>query len=419
MGPMLSSRMQPIYARKLYDIRWRDILYALQAFAWSFFPDQHNGNEEKTPTASLERLWAPGQTFVSMSVRSAFDLVLQASAFPAGSEILMSAVTIPDMARIVQANGLVPIPIDLQDDATVSAADVERRLTPKTRIVLIAQLFGSRQSLYEIAELLAARPNILLIEDCAQAFTGRDFTGNPEADASLFSFGPIKTCTAFGGAVCTVRKPELLAKMCELQATYPQQANNTFLKKVIKYAAFKLITDNPRLYGIFISSVRISGRDHHAFITSLSHSLTANQSLISQIRLRPSETLLQLLDYRISRFDPGAIETRRKRIKNIIDALPPSMLPIGCTGSRGPNYHYWICPISVKSPPQVLDALLEAGFDAAAGDASLTVVQGYQGETTTQRASSLMESIVYLPLDNHLSTIACVRLIETLSRSLK
>ena len=48
--------------------------------------------------AAVERLWPckndEGGPFVALSVRTAFDLWLQALALPAGSEVLLSAVTI-------------------------------------------------------------------------------------------------------------------------------------------------------------------------------------------------------------------------------------------------------------------------------------------------------------------------------------
>ena len=39
----------------------------------------------------------------------------------------------------------------------------------------------------------------------AESFKGNKFTGNLLADFSLFSFGTIKTTTAFGGAILVVR----------------------------------------------------------------------------------------------------------------------------------------------------------------------------------------------------------------------
>eukprot|EP00961_Rhodomonas_salina_P101196 1361985-Rhodomonas_salina.1 len=39
--------------------------------------------------------------------------------------------------------------------------------------------------------------NLLVIEDCAEAFDGLRYKGHPKSDVVLFSFGPIKFATAF------------------------------------------------------------------------------------------------------------------------------------------------------------------------------------------------------------------------------
>ena len=45
--------------------------------------------------------------------------MLEALALPAGSEVLVSAVTHPDMIRILEAHELVAVPVDL-DTATLA-----------------------------------------------------------------------------------------------------------------------------------------------------------------------------------------------------------------------------------------------------------------------------------------------------------
>ena len=53
----------------------------------------------------------------------------------------------------------------------------------------------------------AQEHGLLLWEDCAQAFDGR-YAGHPEADAVMFSFGPIKTATALGGVIVALAGPD-------------------------------------------------------------------------------------------------------------------------------------------------------------------------------------------------------------------
>jgi hypothetical protein len=55
--------------------------------------------------------------------RTGFDLLLQTLKLPVGSEVLCSAITIPDMLYVLRYHGLVPVPVDL--DPQTLAVDVE------------------------------------------------------------------------------------------------------------------------------------------------------------------------------------------------------------------------------------------------------------------------------------------------------
>ena len=101
-------------------------------------------------------------------MRSAFELLLDALALDEGSEILLSAITHPDMARIVSRHGLVPVPVDLDLETLQPRGELlERAVTERTRALVVAHLFGARVDLDE-AIAFSRRHGLLLIEDCAQ-----------------------------------------------------------------------------------------------------------------------------------------------------------------------------------------------------------------------------------------------------------
>ncbi len=83
-----------MYPRKQLDISWSDL--ACAAF-YCAFPRSIRAKE-----AELEGMFAPAYPVLSaFTVRTGFDLCLGALAFPVGSEILMTALTIPEMVNIV------------------------------------------------------------------------------------------------------------------------------------------------------------------------------------------------------------------------------------------------------------------------------------------------------------------------------
>ncbi|HEV3024851.1 MAG TPA: DegT/DnrJ/EryC1/StrS family aminotransferase, partial [Pirellulales bacterium] len=173
-----------MWARKRIDVSWTDLAFGATR---CLLPASR-----RLAAQRVETHWsAAGDAFASLSVRTAFDLLLAALELPRGSEVLVSAVTIRDMTRIIEEHGLVPVAVEL--DAATMAPDLDRleqAVTPATRAILVAHLFGGRIDLGPLVEL-AAEHDLLVIEDCAQAYAGPEFTGNPAAVASMFSFGPI------------------------------------------------------------------------------------------------------------------------------------------------------------------------------------------------------------------------------------
>jgi len=127
-------------------------------------------------------------------VRSAFDLYLQARKFEKGSEIVFTAMNIPDMTRIATENGLKIVPLEINPSTfnIISFEAFEKVITPKTKAVVFAHLFGVHIDLDPYAGYLRKR-GIDVIEDCAQGFWGADvFNGNPQSTITMFSFGFIK-----------------------------------------------------------------------------------------------------------------------------------------------------------------------------------------------------------------------------------
>src|SRR3954470_6291977 len=237
-----TERFKFMWPRKQLDISWTDLAFGpVQVVAPGGRPaiGEVIGSD-----------WIPAdEAVLSLSVRSGLDLLLRALELPAGSEVIMSGVTISDMARIVEQHGLVPVPVDV-DAATLQPVQeqIEHAITPRTRAILVAHLFGSHIEMAPIVEL-ARNHDLLVIEDCAQAFVGSGYAGHAESDCALFSFGPIKTATALGGAVVRVREPEVRSRMHELQTAYPIQTRWGYLKRLAKYAAFRFLCQ-PLNYGM-------------------------------------------------------------------------------------------------------------------------------------------------------------------------
>jgi len=152
---------------------------------------------------------------VCYSVRSGWHLWLGSQGLRGGDEFLVSAVTHPDMVRIIRGHGLRAGPVDI-DPQTLAPhlRMLESAHTSRTRVLLVAYLFGGRMDLGPVAGF-PRQHSLILVEYCAQAFQGPEAVGAPAADVSMYSFGTLKTSTALGGAVLRVRGRGVLRKMRE------------------------------------------------------------------------------------------------------------------------------------------------------------------------------------------------------------
>lgn len=107
-----------------------------------------------------------------LCVRTGFDLFLRANRFPAGSEILMSAINIPSMITLVQYHRIKVIPCDIDRQTfNVNIAQVRSLITSKTVAILYAHIYGRCVDMTELVDL-AYEKKIYFIEDCAESFAG-------------------------------------------------------------------------------------------------------------------------------------------------------------------------------------------------------------------------------------------------------
>jgi perosamine synthetase len=396
--------MLTLHARHRLDIRLRDLAYAFAAGAWA-----HNAERL---TVGLEAAWSPdGQGLACRSVRSGFHLLLSALDLPAGAEVLVSAVTHPDMVRLLEAHRLVAVPVDL-DVATLAPRLelAERLVTDRTRAILIAHLFGGRVDMKPVT-VFARRHRLLVWEDCAQAFTSPDDAGDPRADVSMFSFGALKTCTALGGALFKVRNKSLLAQMRQRQAAWRPQGRRAYVAVVLKFLAFRLVT-LPLAYGLVARGHKVFGRDFDRLVNSSVRAFRAGE-LLPQLEVRPSAPLVATLAYRLLSFDGARLRRRAAGGAWLAAHLPDHIV---LAGHRMQPHAHWLFPVVSSQPDQLIQACRRAGIDAARGASSVSVVVAPPGrpESEAKAAGRMMNNLVFLPAYPELPRRSLVRLVSAI-----
>jgi dTDP-4-amino-4,6-dideoxygalactose transaminase len=396
--------MLKLHSRHRLDIGSRQFMYALAACIWAKDP--------KRLSARLVGGWSPsGHGIACRSVRSGFHLLLNALELTAGDEVLVSAVTHPDMVRIIEAHGLVAVPVDLDLGTLAPNLDLaEQMVTGKTRAILVAHLFGGRFDMGATVAL-ARRHRLLLWEDCAQAFTGAGDTGDPSADASMYSFGALKTGTALGGALIKMSNRSVLDRMKDQQLSWRTQSRRQYLSTVLKFAAFSIVT-RPVAYGALAWFHRATGRDFDRLVNSSVRAFRPGR-LLPQLEMQPSAPLLATMSHRLLSFDG-----RRLRRRAESGAWLAANLPAGVRspGAEMETHTHWLFPVLSSEPERLIEACRSAGFDAARGASSVGPVSAPAGrpEAEPHRARAMMASLVFLPAYPELSRRALARLVEAL-----
>ena len=122
-----------------------------------------------------------------------------------GDEVIVPGYTfIASMSSIIYARAI-PILAEIDRTFNLDPADVRRKITPRTKAIMAVHMLGNPARLDEL-KAIADEHNLLLIEDCAQAF-GASYKGRRVGSighAGTYSFNIFKTITAGdGGMVVT------------------------------------------------------------------------------------------------------------------------------------------------------------------------------------------------------------------------
>ena len=387
--------------RMTLDIDWSDLAYGLVS---SIGPAQPKYR-------TVEDLWLREQSLAFLSVRSAWDCFLATRDWPQGSEIMISAITIPHMAEIISAWGFVPVPVDVNpDDMSLNLNSIERLSSENTKALLVAHLFGGFIDLAPLAKLCKQR-NWALIEDCAQAYNGTAYRGHEGADLSLFSFGTIKSATALGGAMITVRDADLrsaLASYRNQQEIHPQ---SQFAKKVCKSALLKIIT-TPWCFGLLWSVSCRLGIDFDRLLNASVRGFSGGQ-FFDRIRRQPPQALLDLLQRRISQDRSAYFAQRGQMVHTLYQHLPKE---VSLLGHLGHHHSSWIIPINVPDPNKLTQFLRLHGYDATCQSSSMQVITPHQGYEEAKQAQSSFTEVLYLPIYTPLGSHGYMHLAQIITK---
>src|SRR5258708_5277508 len=134
------------------------------------------------------------------SGRAALSVAVAAGDIGPGDEVLLPGYFwVACISAVVRA-GAIPRIVEINDTFTMDPDDLERKISPRTKAVLLVHMSGACGDVERITQI-CKKHKVLLIEDTAQA-NGASFKGKPLGsfgDLAIFSFQYNKNVTAGEG----------------------------------------------------------------------------------------------------------------------------------------------------------------------------------------------------------------------------
>ncbi|OGZ26838.1 MAG: hypothetical protein A2365_01415 [Candidatus Nealsonbacteria bacterium RIFOXYB1_FULL_40_15] len=156
------------------------------------------------------------------SGRSALMAILKNLGLREGDEILSQAFTCNASVNPVIWLKLKPVYVDCSDDFNMDTEDLKRKITPKSKVLIIQHTFGNPAEMDELLEIAEAN-NLIIIEDCAHSL-GSEYKGKKTGTfgkASFFSFSRDKVISSVYGGMAVTNDDNLAERIRKENVSFP------------------------------------------------------------------------------------------------------------------------------------------------------------------------------------------------------
>jgi dTDP-4-amino-4,6-dideoxygalactose transaminase len=141
---------------------------------------------------------------------AALHVALAAAGVGPGDEVIVPGYTfIASMSSVIMARAI-PILADVDESLTLDPADVEAKITPRTKAIMAVHMLGNACDMSALSAI-AKKHGIFIIEDAAQAFGG-SYRGRRLGTLErigIYSFNIFKTINAGDGGMVVTDDEEL------------------------------------------------------------------------------------------------------------------------------------------------------------------------------------------------------------------
>jgi dTDP-4-amino-4,6-dideoxygalactose transaminase len=192
-------------------------------------------------------------SIATCSGRYALALILKSLELKQGDEVIVPSYTFYVVPEIIQKLGFKVVFVDINSEtANIDVAQIKKRITKRTRAIIVTHLFGRPAELDAILKL-AKRKNIHIIEDCCQAH-GTKYRGKRVGSfgvAGFFSFDTTKPINTFGGGIITTNDNKLAERIRQKIRGLPNLSKIELVSRIIR-AYWESFLTTPFIFRVFI-----------------------------------------------------------------------------------------------------------------------------------------------------------------------
>jgi dTDP-4-amino-4,6-dideoxygalactose transaminase len=179
--------------------------------------------------------WSGAQFAVATaSGVAALHIALLASGVGPCDEVITPAYGLQTSADAILYAGARPVFADIDRDyLTIDPADIQKRITARTKAILPVHMYGQPCEMDAIAEI-ARRYGLAIIEDAFQA-QGTRYQGQPVGSwgTACYSFSANRSITTIRGGIITTNDPRVAERARSIR---DQQTPAHYLREVLGYS---------------------------------------------------------------------------------------------------------------------------------------------------------------------------------------
>lgn len=186
-----------------------------------------------------------GENYKAIAVnsgRSAEYLILEALGIKKGDEIAIQAFTCVAVSNSIVWLDAKPIYIDIDETYNMESEDLERKITSKTRAIIVQHTFGVPANLKKIKKIVQKK-NLILIEDCSHSLGAlyKSKEVGTLSNIAFFSFGRDKVLSSVFGGMILCSNEALYEKIKTLRDNLDYPSRGWVVQQLFHPIAFSFI----------------------------------------------------------------------------------------------------------------------------------------------------------------------------------